>query len=35
MTLFGVPLRDLILPAILLGWVLLMFVVLPKMGVPT
>lgn len=35
MTLFGVPLRDLLLPAILVGWLLLMFIVLPRLGVPT
>jgi hypothetical protein len=32
---FGVAIADLVLPALLVGWFLLMFVVLPKMGVST
>ncbi len=35
MTILGVPIDDLVLPALLVGWFLLMFLVLPKLGVST
>jgi hypothetical protein len=35
MTIFGLTIQDLLLPALLVGWFLLMFLVLPKMGVST
>ncbi len=35
MALLGIPIRDLALPALLLLWIVLMRVVLPKLGVPT
>lgn len=33
MTLFDIPIGDLIVPALVVGWFLLMFLVLPKRGV--
>lgn len=32
---FGIAIEDLIMPALVVGWFLLMFVVLPKRGVST
>jgi hypothetical protein len=35
MNVFGVPLRDLLIPGLLVLWVLLNLVVLPRMGIST
>ncbi len=35
MELFGVPLRDLLIPGILVFWVLLNLIILPRMGIST
>jgi hypothetical protein len=35
MNLFGIELRDLALPAFLVGWLVISRFVLPKLGVPT
>ncbi len=32
---FGIPVEDLLVPALLVGWFLLMFRVLPRMGIST
>ncbi len=35
MELFGVPLRDLLIPGILVLWVLMNLVILPRLGIST
>jgi hypothetical protein len=35
MNVFGVPLRDLLIPGILVLWVLLNLVILPRLGIST
>jgi hypothetical protein len=33
--LLGIPLKDLTIVGLVLGWALLSFVILPRLGVPT
>lgn len=35
MQILGIPVRDLILPALVIGWLLLTLVIFPRLGIRT